>query len=135
MYNYEAAVRKDVQQAIEHNYTEDEIIQHLAEDRDEWQDKLYDDLWVDDRVTGNKSGSYTYSYRTAGKYLEGNWSLLKKALEAFGLPRISGVGAVSRDIEECDVIIRCYLLSGAIDAVLDEYEEEYSDEIAAYQGE
>lgn len=132
MYDYETAVREDVQQAIEENYTEDEIIQHLAEDRDGWQDKLYDDLWVDDSVTGNASGSYTFNYLTAGENLVGNWGLLLEALEEFG---DSSENVIEKGEEWCDVTIRCYVLGGALSSVLDEYEERYADEIEAYQGE
>lgn len=132
MYDYEMAVREDVQQAIEDNYTEDEIIQHLAEDRDGWQEELYDDLWVDDSVTGNASGSYTFNSYTAGANLVGNWGLLLEALEEFG---DSSENVIEKGEEWCDVTIRCYLLGGALSSVLDEYEERYADEIEAYQGE
>lgn len=132
MYDYETAVREDVQQAIEENYTEDEIIQHLAEDRDGWQEELYDDLWVDDSVTGNASGSYTFNSYTAGANLVGNWGLLLEALEEFG---DSSENVIEKGEEWCDVTIRCYVLGGALSSVLDEYEEKYADEIEAYQGE
>lgn len=132
MYDYETAVREDVQQAIEDNYTEDEIIQHLAEDRDEWEEKLYDDLWVDDSVTGNASGSYTLNSYEAEQNIAGNWGLLSEALDEFGE---SGADAIGNGAEWCDVTIRCYLLGGALSSVLDEYEERYADEIEAYQGE
>lgn len=132
MYDYETAVREDVQQAIEDNYTEDEIIQHLAEERDEWEEKLYDDLWVDDAVTGNASGSYTFNSYEAEQNIAGNWGLLAEALEEFG---DSDANAIGFGAEWCDVTIRCYLLGGALRSVLDEYEERYADEIEAYQGE
>lgn len=132
MYDYETAVREDVQQAIEENYTEDEIIQHLAEDRDSWQDELYDDLWVDDAVTGNASGSYTFNSYEAEQNIAGNWGLLSEALDEFGE---SGADAIGNGAEWCDVTIRCYLLGGALSSVLDEYEERYASEIKAYQGE
>ena len=132
MYDYEMAVREDVQQAIEDNYTEDEIIQHLAEDRDGWQEELYDDLWVDDSVTGNASGSYTFNSYEAEQNIAGNWGLLSEALDEFGE---SGADAIGNGAEWCDVTIRCYLLGGALRSVLDEYEERYADEIEAYQGE
>ena len=126
MYDYEMAVREDVQQAIEDNYTEDEIIQHLAEDRDGWQEEL------DDSVTGNASGSYTFNSYTAGANLVGNWGLLLEALEEFG---DSSENVIEKGEEWCDVTIRCYVLGGALSSVLDEYEERYADEIEAYQGE
>lgn len=132
MYDYEMAVREDVQQAIEDNYTEDEIIQHLAEDRDGWQEELYDDLWVDDSVTGNASGSYTFNSYEAEQNIAGNWGLLSEALDEFGE---SGADAIGNGAEWCDVTIRCYLLGGALSSVLDEYEERYASEIRAYQGE
>lgn len=131
MYDYEAAVREDVKQAIEDNYIEDEIIQHLAEDRDGWKDELYYDLWDDDNVTGIERGSYTNDAQEAAKNLFRNSDLLSEAMEAFG----SSEADLSIGEELADVMIRCYLLGGAIDAVLDEYKEEYADEIAAYQGE
>ena len=132
MYDYETAVRDDVKQAIEENYTEDEIIQHLAEERDEWEEKLYDDLWVDDSVTGNASGSYTFNSYEAEQNIAGNWGLLSEALDEFGE---SGADAIGNGAEWCDVTIRCYLLGGALSSVLDEYEERYASEIKAYQGE
>lgn len=132
MYDYEMAVRDDVKQAIEENYAEDEIIQHLAEERDEWEEKLYDDLWVDDSVTGNASGSYTFNSYEAEQNIAGNWGLLSEALDEFGE---SGADAIGNGAEWCDVTIRCYLLGGALSSVLDEYEERYADEIEAYQGE
>ena len=131
MYDYEAAVKEDVQQAIEDNYTEDEIIQHLAEDRDVWEDNLYGDLWVDDNVTGNASGSYTFNSYEAEQNIAGNWSLLAEALEEFD----ESVAAIGNGAKWCDVTIRCYLLGGALSSVLDEYEERYASEIKAYQGE
>ena len=132
MYDYEMAVRDDVKQAIEENYAEDEIIQHLAEERDEWEEKLYDDLWVDDSVTGNASGSYTFNSYEAEQNIAGNWGLLSEALDEFGE---SGADAIGNGAEWCDVTIRCYLLGGALSSVLDEYEERYANEIEAYQGE
>lgn len=132
MYDYEMAVRDDVKQAIEENYAEDEIIQHLAEERDEWEEKLYDDLWVDDSVTGNASGSYTFNSYEAEQNIAGNWGLLSEALDEFGE---SGADAIGNGAEWCDVTIRCYLLGGALSSVLDEYEERYASEIKAYQGE
>ena len=55
-YNYMETVKDDVRQAIEDNY---DIADYS--DRDEFEETLYEDLWVDDSVTGNGSGSYTFS--------------------------------------------------------------------------
>lgn len=131
MYDYETAVREDVQQAIEDNYTKEEIISNLAQNRDDWKEDLYNVFWDDDAVTGNGSGSYTYDDFEATKNLFRNFDLLADAMQEMG----ASVADLSNGAEWCDVTIRCYLLDGAIDAVLDEYEEEYADEIEAYQGE
>ena len=118
-YNYEMEMYKDVMQAIRDNYTAEEIRQNLKE-RDEWAEKLNDELWVDDSVTGNASGSYWFSFAKAEQALAGNWSLLADALCEFGC---EDVNILRKGAEYCDVTIRCYLLSSVIADALDRLEE------------
>lgn len=83
-------------------------------------DVLYDDMFVDDSITGNASGSYTFSTWQAEENLTHNLDLLKKALEEFG----GNYGeALEKGSEYCDVTIRCYLLGQALQEVLEEIEE------------
>jgi len=115
-YNYFEAVKDDVKQYIEDN---DIIIN--AENRDEIEDQLNDDLFTCDSVTGNGSGSYTFSTWQAEENLCHNLDLLGEALREFGCgPEYM----MEKGAEACDVTIRCYLLGQAISEVLDELEEE-----------
>lgn len=122
-YNYLMHVTEDVKTAILDYYTKEEIKQNFEnlESRDAFAEKLYDDLWVNDSVTGNASGSYTCNAYQAEEYICHNWDLLVEALEEFGE---SESDALSRGAEFCDVTIRCYLLGSAINEALDELEEE-----------
>lgn len=93
--------------------------------REDAYEKLYEDLWNNDGVTGNASGSYTFNTYTAGQYIAGNWDLLIEALEEFGQ---NDINPLYKGEEWCDVTIRCYLLGEVLAEVLDEYFEEEEEE-------
>ena len=119
-YNYQEAIKADVRAYIEEEISMDDF-SGPAEDREdlrqELEEKLNDDLWIADSVTGNASGSYYCNAWKAEEALRHNWDLLAEALEEFG----GDFGeAVKRGAEYCDVTIRCYLLGQAIAAVLDD---------------
>ena len=44
------------------------------------KEKFRDAFWVDDSVTGNASGSYTFSSYEAEQNIAGNWDLLGEAM-------------------------------------------------------
>lgn len=115
-YNYLEHVTEDAKNAILENVGEWEFV-----DREELEQVANDELWNNDSVTGNASGSYTFSTWQAEEYLCHNMDELADACEEFG----QDVGeAVKQGAEYCDVTIRCYLLGQAIDAAIDELEEE-----------
>lgn len=116
MYSYLEEVKADVLQAIKDNY-ESPTTNEGWEDLEE---QLNDDLWIDDSVTGNGSGSYFFNSHKAEKALAGNWSLLLEALQEFGF---EGENPMEKGAEWCDVTIRCYLLPSAIAEVLDDLRE------------
>lgn len=123
MYDYQTAIKEDVKNYIRENYTAEEIRDNLETRvaRSGFSEKLYDNLWANDRVTGNASGSYTFSTWEAEENLCHNTGLLEEACDSFCIT----VGAAfERGAEFCDVIIRCYLLSPAISDALDEIENE-----------
>ena len=62
MYNYLDAMKEDVLTAIRENYTLSDY-----ENREELEERLNDDLWIDDAVTGNASGSYTFNSARAAE--------------------------------------------------------------------
>ena len=119
-YNYFEAVKEDVKNYIENDIN---ILEALSEagDVETLKENLHDDLWVNDSVTGNASGSYTFSTYEAEENLCHNIELLKEALEEFGC----GIEYLERGAEACDVTIRCYLLGQALQEVLEEIEETY----------
>lgn len=95
---------------------------------DELREALNDELWMSDHVTGNASGSYTFSTWEAEEYLAHNWDLLEEACAEFG----TDMGEeIKKGAESADVLIRCYLLSSAIDEVLPEFEEDFNAAISA----
>lgn len=117
-YDYLEAVKEDVL-----TYIKDTI------DLDEWsgnsdglKEKLKEDLPLCDSVTGNASGSYTCNRWKAEEYICHNFYLLADAISYFEY----SVDILNAGPEECDVLIRCYLLSRAVDEVIDELESEGS---------
>lgn len=115
-YNYLEQVTADVKEAILEN-----MEYWNFDDREELEQVANDELWTDDGVTGNASGSYYCNAWKAEEALCHNFDLLAEACEEFG----QDIGAaVKQGVEACDVTIRCYLLGQAIAAALDELEEE-----------
>ena len=122
-YNYLEAMIEDVKEYLrnEAEYDQDDLFYN----RSYLEEKLHDELWCNDSVTGNASGSYTFSTWKAEEYLCHNYDELADACEEFG----QDIGeAVKRGAEFCDVTIRCYLLGRAISEALDEIESELENE-------
>lgn len=120
-YNYLKAVTADVL-----DYIKDEI--DLAEwkgNRDGLEEKLNDDLWTVDSVTGNASGSYYCNAWRAEEALAHNWDVLEEALAEFGQ---DGVNVIEKGAEWADVTIRCYLLGQAIAEALDTLEDDLAED-------
>ena len=114
-YNYLEQVTADAKEAILEN------MKHWSfDDREELEEVAQDELWAEDSVTGNGSGSYFFSTWKAEEALCHNWDLLAEALEEFG----GDTDILRQGAEACDVTIRCYLLGHSIAAALDELEEE-----------
>ena len=114
-YNYLEQVTTDAKEAILEN-----MEYWTFYDREELEEVAHDELWADDSVTGNGSGSYFFSTLEAEEAICHNWDLLADALTEFG----GDTDILRQGAEACDVTIRCYLLSQAIAAALDELEEE-----------
>lgn len=109
-YDYYKAVKGDIKDYLDENYGGRRITGRMREE-------IYDDLWVDDGVTGNASGSYTFSTYKAEENLCHNLDLLHEAMEEFG-----DTGSVlEKGAEACDVTIRCYLLGQLLDECVKEH--------------
>lgn len=109
-------VRKEIAESWADRFADFETLDNLRE-------ALNDELWLSDHVTGNASGSYTFSQWEAEEYLAHNWDLLEEACTEFG----ADMGEeIKRGAESADVLIRCYLLGAAIDKVLPEFKEDFN---------
>ena len=113
---------------MDYNYFEtmkEEVKEYLKETSERDLDTLYDKMFVNDSITGNASGSYTFNRWQAEENIAHNMDLLKEALEEFG----GYYGeALEKGAEYCDVTIRCYLLGQVLQEVLEELEEEEEEE-------
>lgn len=113
MYDYYEAVKQDVK-----NYIDNEITLSDYDDKDELFQYLEAELWVNDDVTGNGSGSYTFNRWDAEENLCHNWDILEEIAKDWGTTSLDFFNP-----EALDVTIRCYFLNDAISEVLDEMED------------
>lgn len=110
-YDYREAVRKDILEYLrEYGHDYDGL------SREDVEETLYDTLWVEDSVTGNGSGSYTFNTNKAEEYLCGNWDLIQEIVDEFDIDMRKGP-------EYIDVSIRCYLLGEELNDALNEADE------------
>ena len=118
MYNYLEAMKEDIKDYFEENESDFEEM-----DKEEIEEKLNDDLWTNDSITGNGSGSYTFNRNEAKENLDGNEDLLREALNEFCVDSDTiADNFLNENYEYFDVTIRCYLLGQAIAEFLEESE-------------
>ena len=127
-YNYLEAMREDIKDYIKNDAEFD--VNDLLYNRSYLEEKLHDDLWICDSVTGNASGSYfCNSYKSMECVLD-NVDLLHEMCNEFGIEAETiGQKFIDEEWEWMDVSIRCYLLGQAISEALDGIEEELEEEI------
>ena len=120
MYNYLEAVKDDVRNML----TSGEVDLTQYADKTDAYDMLYDALWIDDSVTGNGSGSYTFDRWQAKEYVtdsDDGMETFREAVNEYGIPNDEiAVKFLDEDWEYVDVTIRCYLLGEALGEVLNE---------------
>lgn len=120
-YDYRESVLEDVREYITNHYSREEL-KELADDLDELEDKLDDEMWTADSVTGNGSGSYTFNAWQAEENLCHNLDLIQEVGREFGELDLTNP-------ESCDVSIRCYLLRECINEALNkDYSDLYDEE-------
>lgn len=126
-YNdYYQQVKNDAIAAI------DEQFNYGYWDGDTQWDVVYDNLFVDDAVTGNGSGSYFFNAAKAREAVaDAIWD--DKILDTLSEIGISGDRIAQylrdNDAESLDVCIRCAMLS----EVYGEIEEHFSDRVSEYE--
>lgn len=118
-YDYKEAVKDDVLEYInnEINFEDFDTLEELEE-------HLNEVLFIEDSVTGNASGSYTFSTYEAEENICHNIDLLQEALSEFGDTEAL---VMDFDAEKADVTIRCYLLGECIAAALEEIEDDFNE--------
>lgn len=121
-YNYMEAVKEDVK-----NYIDSEINFEDFDSLEELEEKLNDELWTEDSVTGNASGSYTFNRVTAENYVNSNKELVNEMVDEFDCKKQVCDWWLNDNFEPIDVSIRCYLLGSAISEVMDELEEDFDE--------
>ncbi len=90
-----------------------------SEDFDEAWDEFYEDLFVDDSVTGNGSGSYWFNSKKAEESL-GEFIWDEDIVWLLGDMGYTVEEVVKRGPEVTDVIIRCAML-GYVEGAVKEY--------------
>lgn len=119
-YNYREHLKADVVDSL------DMFVPHSYDDVEEFRVHLDERLWVEDSVTGNGSGSYTFSREDAKENVLANLDLLHEAMEEFEVTDEEiGKRFMADDWEWFDVIIRCSLLSGVCEEVAEEYKDKF----------
>lgn len=123
-YNYFESMKSDVM-----DYINNEIdLTEWKGNRDELEQKLNDDLWVCDSVTGNASGSYTFSRYDAMNYVCSNLDDFADACDEFGIDSDTiGEKFIEGNFEWMDVTIRCYYLGQVISECLDDLANELEE--------
>ena len=119
-YNYHDAVCEDIRK-----YLRDIECESIHLTRDELEESLNDDLWIEDSVTGNGSGQYA-SVELSEQYVRQDGFEYVLALISEWCISADTIAKhfLNSDWDWIDVSIRCYLLSGCIAEVLDEMESE-----------
>lgn len=96
--------------------------------REEVEERLYEEYWINDSITGNASGSFTFNTYQAQECVTEDIETLINACEEFCIDKETiGEKFLNEEWEWMDVTCRCYVLAQAIAEVLDELEEEQEE--------
>ena len=121
-YNYYEEVKNDVLE-----YVKNEIDLKEFDTLEELEEKLNDELFVNDSVTGNASGSYTFNCYKAKEYVLDNIDLLHDMVKEWYIDAETIADKfLYEEWEYFDVSIRCYVLGSCIADALEELEEEFN---------
>ena len=124
MKNYLEQVKDDIRTYLEDNEYRFDLHDMASEDPDEVKEELNNILWVEDSVTGNASGSYTFNSNEAKEYVLNDMETVREALQEFCVDaQTIGDKFLNEEWEYLDVTARCYVLSQAIEEVFEEIQE------------
>lgn len=119
MYSYKETVKTDIKGWMDDHSEELEGL-----DRSGVYETVFEGCWDADEVTGNGSGSYTFSRSEARRnFFEDDDSeeyIYRMCEEGFCTYEEVGKHMAQSDWEWVDVSIRCFLLGTAVDEVIAE---------------
>ena len=124
-YDYREAMKEDIREYIEEEISNFQINLNEIVNAEDLYEKYYDDMFVSDSITGNASGSYTFSTWKAEENICHNLDLAYDAYVEFGY---DGIQFNEYGAEGIDVTIRCYLLGECLYEVCEEIIEELEEE-------
>lgn len=121
MYNYYEAMKQDIREYLNDDYVWKRIEEQDITTADDLCEYLNDELWIEDSVTGNGSGSYTFNRYTAKEYVEDNLDLVREMVQEFCIDADTLCEHfLNEDYEWFDVSVRCYILGECIAEVVEE---------------
>jgi hypothetical protein len=132
-YDYKEAMADDIKQYIDENVTIDEngytYNGETYEDGQSLYEALNDDMWVEDSVTGNGSGSYTFDRHQSYENVQGDpdaMDYIRDLVSEFGVEAETVAEKfLDEDYDYWDVSIRCYLLGEVLSTVFEEMGIDY----------
>jgi hypothetical protein len=127
MYDYREAMKENIKEYLKNDaeLSANDII-YMS---DNTRDSLYDDLFIEDSVTGNGSGSYTFDSYKASEYVKDNMDICRESLQEFCVDADTiAEKFLNEEYEYFDVTIRCYLLGECLDAAIEELKDELEEE-------
>lgn len=118
MYNYKEQLRKDVKEILLIDGCYDEYKSNMENISD-----VIELIFCDDSITGNGSGSYTFSRYEARKNVLENLDEIIEACRNYGYSDKDLLNNMYDDnYEAVDVIYRCYLLdNGVCDDIIEKW--------------
>lgn len=120
MYDYKDAMREDIINHFAWEYSVAELLEQL-DDPERFKEQLTDDLWIDDSITGNASGSYFCNSWKSLEAVTGNMDLLGYMVCEWDIDaKTIGEKFIDGDWEWFDVSIRCYLLGEVVAELVDD---------------
>lgn len=114
-YNYHDEVYNDVLDWME--FSNEKFFPQFYKNFYELVDAILNELWNNDCITGNASGSYWFNSFNAANALAHNYELLEEALKDYGYDG-KNLSFLS-NYEMNDVTIRCYLLRDSVEKVIE----------------
>lgn len=119
---YTTDLLTDIREYIDENinYADYESLDHL-------RNYLNDELWANDDVTGNgpNGGYYSSTADARERFFDDAFNNFDEVVSGLSDPSTVMEHFLEGDWDWFDTLVRCYLLGGCIDSVLDDIESDF----------